>query len=308
MTQTALLLPGQGSQHVGMGADLAETFAQAAELYAEADEVLGVPLRRLCREGPAEELTRTENAQPAILVHSYVVWRLLPEAVRGSVVVAAGHSLGEFTAYLCAGTLGFADALRLVRRRGELMAKARNGTMAAVLGLDEDEVRGVCGQVEKGVVVAANFNAPGQVVISGDEAGVAAASALAREAGARRVIPLEVSGAFHSPLMEVAREGLEEALRSVPFGNPVFPVVANASAGPVTDGEEARRLLVEQLTSPVRWVEGIGAMRSYGPQRWLEIGPGSVLTGLLRRIDRSLEGSSIGDIEGIGVLQEETYG
>jgi [acyl-carrier-protein] S-malonyltransferase len=308
MSGTALLLPGQGSQFVGMGADLAEQYPEAAELYAEAEEALGVPLRRLCREGPTEELTRTENAQPAILTHSYVVWRLLPQTLRDSVVVAAGHSLGEFTAYLCAGTLTFGDALRIVRRRGELMARARNGTMAAVIGLDDGKVRELCAAAHAGVVVAANFNAPGQVVISGDGPGVEEASTLAREGGARRVLPLEVSGAFHSPLMEVAREGLADALTAATFRDPEFPVVANASARPVGEAGEARRLLLEQLTSPVRWVESIGVMREMGVGRWLEIGPGSVLCGLLRRIDRSLETGSVGSAEDVRAWREAEHG
>jgi [acyl-carrier-protein] S-malonyltransferase len=308
MTDTALLLPGQGSQFVGMGADLVDAYPEAAELYAEAEDVLGVPLGRLSREGPAEELTRTENAQPAILTHSYAVWRLLPAPVRASVVVAAGHSLGEFTAYLCAGALTFPDALRIVRRRGELMARARNGTMAAVLGLDDEAVGAACAAVEDGVVVAANFNAPGQVVISGDEAGVEAASARAREAGARRVLPLDVSGAFHSPLMEVARDGLAEALAAATFHDPGFPVVANAAARPVRSGEEARVLLLEQLTSPVRWVESVRAMREAGARRWLEIGPGTVLVGLLRRIDRSLETAAVGDAESVRAWREAEHG
>lgn len=304
MTDTALLLPGQGSQYVGMGADLVDAYAEAAELYAEAGEVLDVDLAGLSREGPAEELTRTENAQPAILTHSYVVWRLLPAKTRSSVVVAAGHSLGEFTAYLCAGALDFADALRIVRRRGELMARARNGTMAAVLGLDDAAVREACAAVGEGVVVAANFNAPGQVVISGDETGVAAASERAREAGARRVLPLEVSGAFHSPLMEIAREGLAEALAAATFRDPDFPVVANAAARPVRRGTDARELLLEQLTSPVRWVESVEVMREAGARRWLEIGPGTVLTGLLRRIDRTLEGRAVGSAQEVGAWRE----
>lgn len=304
MSGVALLLPGQGSQAVGMGKDLAAAFPEAAELYDRADEVLGIPLGRLSFEGPAEELTRTENAQPAILCHSYAVWTLLPEAVRASVSVAAGHSLGEFTAYLCAGSLSFADALRIVRRRGELMARARNGTMAAILGLEDEAVRRVCDAVEEGVVVTANFNAPGQVVISGEESAVARASELALDAGARRVVQLEVSGAFHSPLMAVAREGLAEALDGATFGDPSFPVVANAAARAVTTGPEARELLLEQLTSPVRWVESIGAMRALEPDRWIEVGPGRVLTGLLRRIDRSLGGVAVGTVEGVRDIRE----
>ncbi|MFW6010716.1 MAG: ACP S-malonyltransferase, partial [Gemmatimonadota bacterium] len=257
----ALLLPGQGSQHVGMGSDLAEAFPEAADVFRRAEDALGIPLRRLCWEGPAEDLTRTENAQPAILTHSYAVWRVLPASFRRRVVVAAGHSLGEFTAYLVAGSLQLVDALRLVRRRGELMARsAGEGTMAAVLGLDDEAVRDACRRVEDGVVVPANFNAPGQVVISGTSAAVERAGEAALEMGARRVVSLDVSGAFHSPLMRVAHTGLEAALEDIPLERPAFPVVANASAEAVTDPDRARSLLLRQLTSPVRWTEGVARM------------------------------------------------
>lgn len=299
---TALLLPGQGSQSVGMGRDLAAESDRVAEIYRRADEILGVAISRLSWEGPADELTRTENAQPAILIHSYAIWELLPAAIREDVVVAAGHSLGEFSAYLLSGAFDFPDALRLVRRRGELMAESREGTMAAVLGLDGDRIAEACRR-SNGVVVPANFNAPGQVVISGGVEAVRAAGEAAEELGARRVIPLDVSGAFHSPLMEVALEGLGEALDRVEFGTPRFPVVANAAARPVTDGEEARRLLLEQLTSPVRWTDCVATMREQSPDRWLEVGPGSVLTGLLRRIDRSLEGRTVGSIDDVRELE-----
>lgn len=306
-TSIALLLPGQGSQFVGMGRDLARGSDPAADVYRRADEILGIPLSRISWEGPSEELTRTENAQPAILTHSYAVWRALPDAVRGRVRIAAGHSLGEFTAYLTSGALSFPDALRLVRRRGELMAESREGTMAAVLGLEAEEVEAACESVD-GTVVAANYNAPGQVVVSGSVEAVEAAGEAAEDRGARRVLPLQVSGAFHSPLMEVAREGLRGALEDVPFDPPRFPVVANAAARPVTDVVEARSLLVKQLTSPVRWTGCIEAMREAGPDRWLEIGPGSVLTGLLRRIDRSLECRAVGTLEEVRAMEEETDG
>lgn len=304
---TALLLPGQGSQYVGMGRDLADRYEAAAEVYRRADEILDVPLSRICWDGPSEELTRTENAQPAILVHSFAAWRLLPEEIRADVRVAAGHSLGEFTAYLVAGALSFEDALRLVRRRGELMSESREGTMAAVLGLEAERVEEACQSVD-GTVVAANYNAPGQIVISGAVDAVESAGAAAEDMGARRVLPLQVSGAFHSPLMEVARDGLRAALEEVPFGAPRFPVVANAAARAVTDGDEARRLLVEQLTSPVRWTGCVEAMRHADPDRWLELGPGNVLTGLLRRIDRSLSCRTVGTLEDLQEMEGEIDG
>lgn len=306
-TGTVVLLPGQGAQEAGMGAALTDAFPTAAEVFERADEVLGVPLTKLCREGPEEELTRTENAQPAILTHSYAVWSVLPETVRSSAVAAAGHSLGEFTAYLVAGAIDFPDALRLVRRRGELMARSREGAMAAVLGLDDDAVEGVCSAIE-GVVVAANYNAPGQVVVSGEVAAIETAAELAGDAGARRVVRLDVSGAFHSPLMEVAREGLAEALETVELRDPDFPVVANATAEPVTGADRARELLVRQLTSPVRWAESVKRLREFGAGRWLELGPGRVLRGLVRRIDRSLNVESIGDPDAVRAVGNSSEG
>ena len=301
---TAVLLPGQGAQEVGMGVELVDARPEAARIFRRADEILDLPLSRLCAEGPEEELTRTENAQPAILTHSYAVWSSLPDEVRDDVVAAAGHSLGEFTAYLVSGALSFPDALRLVRRRGELMARSEEGTMAAVLGLEDEAVETLCDEVD-GVVVAANFNAPGQVVISGDVEAVRRAGERASEIGARRVVGLDVSGAFHSPLMEVAREGLAEALEAVELTAPTFPVVANATAEAVVDAERARELLVRQLTSPVRWSACVERLRSYEPGRWLELGPGNVLRGLVRRIDRDLSVRAVGGPEGLAGLGAE---
>ncbi len=300
-------MPGQGSQFVGMGWDLAEKYPQVRRLYERADETLGLALSEICWDGPEERLRRTENAQPAILTHSYAVWSVLPAEVRASVVVAAGHSLGEFSAYLAADSLDFEDALRVVRRRGELMAGSgdeRPGGMAAIMGLDPVAVEELCASVEEGTVVPSNFNAPGQIVISGDAAAVERAQDLASEAGSR-AIPLNVSGAFHSPLMDVAREGLGEALRNVEIRDPRFPVVANASAEPVTDSNAARDYLVAQLTSPVRWVDGVRAMMEYEPDRWLEVGPGRVLAGLLRRIDRTQRAEAVGDPTAVAALQAE---
>ncbi len=282
-----------------MGRDLAERYPQARQVFQEADEALGIELSRLCWEGPEEELTLTVNAQPAILVHSVAVWRMVEDAGL-PVSLAAGHSLGEFSAYVAAGALDFADAVRTVRRRGELMLRSgeeRPGTMAAVLGLDDEQVERVCREASAAdsVVVPANYNAPGQIVVSGDVDAVERAGHLLREAGAKRVLPLNVSGAFHSPLMQVAERGLAEQLRAVELRAPAFPVVSNVTAAPVREPEEARRLLVEQLTSPVRWVASVRTMMAEaGITRFLEPGPGSVLTGLLRRIARDAQGRALG--------------
>ncbi len=302
MSHVALLLPGQGSQTVGMGKELAEAFPSVRRLYERADDLLGVPLGRICWEGPEEVLTRTENAQPALLLHGYAVWSVLADRLEGSVIVGAGHSLGEFTTHLVAGTFSFDDAVRVVRRRGELMGRAgerRPGTMAAVIGLEDEAVAAVCDAVEEGTVVPANYNSPGQVVISGDVQAVTRAGEIAAKRGARRVIRLNVGGAFHSPLMAEAREGLREALEEVPMSDPGFPVVCNSRATSVRDAGVARETLVEQLTSPVRWAACVRAMVEVEPQRWLELGPGGVLAGLLRRIDRGLEAVAVGDPEGV---------
>ena len=304
----ALLFPGQGSQAVGMGKDLAERFPAARAVFEEADDALGFALSTLCWEGPAEELTLTVNAQPALLTHSAAVWAVLREAEL-DVVCAAGHSLGEFSAYHAAGSLAFADAVRTVRRRGELMlesGRARPGTMAAVLGLDDEVVEGVCREASDGeaVVVPANFNSPGQVVVSGDVAAVERVGPMLVAAGAKKVQPLTVSGAFHSPLMAVAEAGLGAALEGVEFAAPAFPVVSNVTAHAVTDPAEARRLLVEQLTSPVRWTESVRTMLQMGAERFLEVGPGKVLVGMLKRIDRAAEGrgAAVGTADAIESL------
>jgi [acyl-carrier-protein] S-malonyltransferase len=299
-----LLFPGQGSQYVGMGKDLAAAFPEARAAFEEADDALGASLSRLCWEGPEDELTLTINAQPAILTHSAAVWRVIA-ARRPDAVLAAGHSLGEFSAYLAAGSFGFADAVRTVRRRGELMYRSgeqRPGTMAAIIGLDDATAEQICRATTdrgEGVVVPANYNAPGQIVISGDVAAVARAEEPAKEAGAKRVIPLNVSGAFHSPLMQVAEDGLREQLGSVDLRDPAFPVVSNVTAQPVAAAAEARELLVRQLTSPVRWVASMRTMLEAGISDFIEIGPGNVLAGLLRRVDRGAVVKSLGTVEDI---------
>jgi [acyl-carrier-protein] S-malonyltransferase len=273
-----------------MTADLVSRFPAAKEELARIDDALDAPLSRLMAEGPESELTLTHNAQPAILAHSAAVLAVLRGQL-GDVVAAAGHSLGEYSAWVATGALDAADASRLVRRRGALMyeaGKARPGAMAAVLGLGTAEVEASCAgasQGDSGVVVAANLNTPDQTVISGDPDAVELAGKLCKAAGAKRVIPLNVSGAFHSPLMEPAVAGLMEALSVAPFGEPQFPVVANATADFAHDRRDAVRLLAAQLTAPVRWVESIHRLSGrYPDARWLELGPGNVLTGLLRKI------------------------
>ena len=294
--RTGLLFPGQGSQGVGMGKDVAERWPQAREVFQAADDALGFGLTKLMWEGPEDELTLTRNAQPALLTHSAAVWAVLRgQGAALDVVCAAGHSLGELSAYHAAGALDFADAVRIVRRRGELMfesGRARPGTMAAVLGLDDDVVEGVCREAstESSVVVPANFNSPGQVVVSGDVDAVERASALLISAGARKVQGLNVSGAFHSPLMAVAVEGLAEALDAAAFRDPAFPVVSNVTAAAVSDAAEARALLLEQLTSAVRWTACVRTMLQLGAGRFVEVGTGKVLTGMLKRIDPAAAG------------------
>lgn len=293
-----LLFPGQGSQFVGMGRDLADASEAARRTFEEADDALDFALSRLCWEGPEDELTATKNAQPAIMVHSIAAFRAL-EGELGDVALAAGHSLGEFSAYVAAGALSFADGVRTVRRRGELMFEggtARPGTMAAVLGLDDADVERVCREASgaDGECVPANYNSPGQIVISGDVAAIERATVLAKDAGAKRALKLNVSGAFHSPLMKVAEAGLRAQLESVTMDAPAFPIVSNVTAKPVTEPAEAKQLLVAQLTSPVRWTQSVQAMAAHGVTRMIEVGPGSVLSGLVKRINRSIETRTAG--------------
>lgn len=301
MSQLAALFPGQGSQHVGMGVELAESFPVAQEVLKTADEVLGFALSEICRNGPEEELRQTQNAQPAILVHSLAAWAVTRDDLAGRIRYAAGHSLGEFSAYAAAGALEFADAVRLVRRRGELMAAARAGSMSAIVGLEPEAVEGICEKVasEGGIVVAANFNSPGQIVISGETAAVERAGELAKAAGARMVKPLAVSGAFHSPLMADAEAGLRDELAQVSFRDPEFPIVSNVTAEPVSEAATARSSLIEQLTSPVRWTQSIVRIAEEGVDRFVELGPGKVLTGLLKRIGSGLQGWEVGRPEDV---------
>jgi len=294
MPNVVLLFPGQGSQAPGMGKDLAERFPVARAVFQAADDAIGAPLSRLCFDGPADELTRTLNAQPALLTHGAAAWAVVREAIGDRVVAAAGHSLGEFTAYHSADTVDLADAVRLVRRRGELMFGAgerRPGAMAAILGSLQIPIEEICDRATSttGLAVPANYNCPGQIVISGEVAGVEKAMELAKEAGAK-AIRLNVSGAFHSPLMADAADGLQQGLDLAPFADPKFPVYANVNAQPIEDAALARRLLVQQLTAPVQWQREMENLAALHPDAlYVEMGPGSVLKGLARKIAPSLK-------------------
>jgi [acyl-carrier-protein] S-malonyltransferase len=261
--------------------------------------------------GPEELLTRTDHAQPAILAHSWAVWAVAGAALAGRVAAAAGHSLGEYSAYVAAGSFPGAEAARLVRQRGELMRDAglaRPGTMAAVIGLDAEQVAAACREAsgKDGVVVPANLNGPDQVVVSGDPAAVLRAGELLKAAGAKRVIPLKVSGAFHSPLMEPAAARFREALDGVELARPAFPVVANASAEPVRESDVARRLLGAQLTSPVRWMESVRTLAALAGDdaTFVEIGPGNVLTGLAKRVLPGVRSVNLGTAAEVGAFLE----
>jgi len=293
------MCPGQGAQRVGMGKDLATRFPAARDTFAAIDDALDARLSRLMWEGPEDELTLTHNAQPAILAHSVAVLAVVGERL-GQAGAAAGHSLGEYSAHVAAGSLTGVDAARLVRRRGELMlaaGEARPGAMAAVLGLPTAEVEAACDEASgpDGVAVPANLNAPDQTVISGDPSGVQRAGEQCKARGAKRVIPLKVSGAFHSPLMAPAVDGLREALADATFSDPAFPVIANASGEAVRTGVDAKRLLADQLTAPVRWVACMQAAAELVPNAtFVEIGPGNVLSGLLKRIVPNAKAMTLG--------------
>lgn len=285
MGEVAWIFPGQGSQEPGMGRDVAEAFPAAREVFERADAVLGYALSRLCFEGPDEALRETERQQPAIFVTSLAIL----EAARSVDALppaqfAAGHSLGEYTALVAAGALALEDGLRLVQTRGRLMREAsaaRPGAMAAILGLDYATVERLC--AETGAELC-NDNAPSQIVVGGPPDVVERAMASAKQAGAQRTVLLPVSGAFHTSLMRAAAEGMARALEACPFRDPAIPVISNVTAKPLTKAAELRDELVAQLTSPVRWVDGVRAMAAAGARVFYEIGPGRVLAGLVRRI------------------------
>jgi len=308
-TRTALIFPGQGSQHVGMGADLAERYPEAAATFAEADSVLGFPLSRLCFDGPEADLNDTVNTQPALFVMGIAILRVL-NAHLGAVSprFVAGHSLGEFTALAAAEALTFADGVRLVRERGRLMQQAGEhtpGAMAAVLGLDAATVRDICAAASQQTgqpLVLANDNCDGQLVISGDKAALEAALPLATERGAKRVVPLAVSVASHSPLMESITPAFRETLAATPFDAPAIPVVGNVGAAPLTSVDAIREELGAQLTSTVRWTESVQYMRGQGIETFIEAGPKDVLTGLVKRIDRDAERVTLNSADSVAAF------
>ena len=286
MSKLAIIFPGQGSQYVGMGKDLIDNNPTARELYQQADDILGFSLSKICSEGPEAELRQTKNTQPAIFLHSAVLLHLLKN-INGN--FTAGHSLGEYTSLFFGKSLKFEDALKLVRLRGELMQKAgeeQPGTLAAVVGLEPNIVKQICLEAaEEGLVQCANFNSPGQIVISGSMPGVRKAMTLAKEKGAKMVKELVVSGAFHSPLMESAQQGLIHGLISSNIADAKIPVYTNVSAKPITTANEIRQSLQSQLTSAVLWDDSIRNMINDGADTFIEIGPGKVLQGLIKRIN-----------------------
>ncbi len=294
----AFVFPGQGSQRVGMGRALCETFPICRQTFQEADEALGDPISRLCFDGPEEQLALTRNTQPAVLAASVAVDRLLRSRGHAPAFLA-GHSLGEYSAHVAAGTLGLADALRTVRRRGTYMQEAvpvGEGAMAAVLGLPAERVSEACAEVADGEVVsAANLNAPGQVAIAGHAAAVERAGLRARALGARRVMPLPVSAPFHCALMKPAEERLAPELRALVVADPEAPVVANVDAEPKRTGREAVEALIRQVSAPVRWEDVVRRLIADGVTTFIEVGPGGVLSGLIRKIDRSVSATCVHD-------------
>lgn len=314
---TAFLFPGQGSQTVGMGRDVADAYPVARETFEEADDLLGFGLSKLCFEGPDDQLTDTINAQPALYVTSVALLRVLAQqlgndaALPGSApAYTAGHSMGEYTALMASGVVSFADGLALVRERGRLMKEAgaaKPGMMAAILGLDEAQVAAVCADSARetgGVVQVANDNCPGQVVISGDRAGMEAAMNTLRTAGARKVVPLAVSIAAHSPLMEPAVEEMRSAIDSVGFRAPLPPIIGNTTAEPIYSVDDLRAELINQLTGGVRWTASMQRAVADEVTNFVEIGPGDALVGMIKRIDRSANRHSVGNVAGIDAFVE----
>ncbi len=309
MSKTAFVFPGQGAQYVGMGKDFFEQYDIARRLYQQANDILGFDLMKISFEGPEDSLRQTRVTQPAIFVHSIVALEVTKE-LRGEALkpcaMAAGHSLGEYSALVATGFMTFEDALKVVKVRSSGMQKAgeeQKGTMAAVMGLETDVLEAVCKEAaSKGTVQCANFNSPGQIVISGSVEGVHEAMAIAKNRGARMVKELVVSGAFHSPLMQSARQAVSDILNQTIVKNSEVPVYANVTAKPVTSGTDVKDLLVEQITSAVRWQESVARMIENGASMFYEFGPGNVLQGLIKRIDKNVICECIGKTDDLNKI------
>jgi [acyl-carrier-protein] S-malonyltransferase len=304
----AFVFPGQGSQKVGMSRGLADAFPVARQVFAEADDALGESLSRLVWDGPEDVLMLTENTQPAILTASIAAYRVLEsEGLASDVAFVAGHSLGEYSANVASGTFSFADAVRLVRRRGRYMQEAvpvGTGAMSAILGLDAEIVARACADASQGEVVSpANINGAGQVVIAGAKAAVERAGARAKELGAKRVISLAVSAPFHCALMKPAEERLAPELRAIPRQDPRVPIVSNVDATPVREGSAAIDALIRQVSAPVRWEESVRRLASDGVTTYVEVGPGTVLSGLIRKIHREATVASVGAPDDLDALR-----
>ena len=304
----AFIFPGQGAQFAGMGKELADSFAPAREVFAEANEALGFDLARLCFEGPEEDLKLTANTQPAILTASIAALRVVQAETGLAPAFTAGHSLGEYSALVCAGALSFADAVRTVRQRGTFMQEAvpvGTGAMAAMLGIERDELAAICAEAAQGEVVSpANFNSPGQIVIAGHAGAVARAIEIAKGKGYRKAMPLPVSAPFHCALMQPAAERLRQVLDGIAVADPAVPVVSNVEALPNGKGERVRELLVTQVCAPVRWDESVQKMAALGVTRFVEIGPGKVLSGLVKRIVKEVEVANVETPSNLDILRQ----
>lgn len=308
MSKKAFIFPGQGSQYAGMGKDLAANFKVAAKVFEEADDALGFALSRLCFEGPEDDLKLTTNTQPAILTTSVAALRVLKAETGLSADYLAGHSLGEYSALVASGAMAFADAVRTVRARGAYMQEAVPvgvGAMAAILGAEADQIAEICAEAAQGEVVSpANFNSPGQIVIAGHATAVGRAIEIAKGKGLRKAMLLPVSAPFHCALMTPAGERLRETLDSVSIGGLQVPVITNVEARPNSDSGRVKPLLVEQVSAPVRWDESVREMIRLGVTAFCEIGPGKVLTGLVKRIDKEVKTANFEDAAGLAALQE----